>query len=64
MAFGQTGTVVTVDIPPDTDPMQAVKDIEILAEYAAMHTGRFSRKHLQKLALIQGFAKDIAEELD
>ena len=55
---------MTVDIPPDTDPMQAVKDIEMLAEYAAMHTGRFSRKHLQKLALIQGFAKDIAEELD
>ena len=53
-----------LEITPDADPVQAVKDIEVLAEYAGMHTGRFSRKNLQRLAYLQGLAKDIAEDVD
>ena len=53
-----------LEIPHDYDPAQAVKDIEILAEYAGMHTGRFSKKNLQRIAYLKGLAKDIVEDLD
>jgi len=53
-----------LEIPVDSDPYQAIADATVLLEYAAMHTGMFSRRHLQALEHAKRFAERVLEELD
>lgn len=68
MAFGQDRARIdgyhVLEIPPDTDPVQAAEDAAILLEYAAMHTGRWSQKSLAALGHAQRFATRAVEAMD
>jgi len=56
--------VHVLEIPPDTDPVQAAEDAAVLLEYAAMHTGRWSQKSLAALGHAQRFAMRAVEAMD
>jgi len=56
--------VHVLEIPSDTDPIQAVEDAAILLEYAGMHSGMFSRKKLEKLKLVRAILRQVAEDID
>jgi len=67
MAFGQDRPRIdgyyVLEIPPDTDPVQAAEDAAILLEYAQMHPGRFSQKSLAALGHAERFARRAVEEM-
>jgi len=52
-----------LEIPPDTDPVQAAEDAAILLEYAQMHPSRWSQRALAALGHAQRFAKRAAEDM-
>jgi hypothetical protein len=44
--------------------VDAVRDAVVLSEYAEMHTGMFSKRHLSKIETAKDLLRQVAEELD